>query len=536
MSLKIAIAQMNAVVGDIAGNAAKILDFARRAAAQGADAMLTPELALCGYPPEDLLLRRDYYDACAEALSSLARELPDLAVIVGHPLEEDGRCFNAATLIGNGALLTTYRKQRLPNYEVFDEERYFEPGDVPCVVDIRGVRCGINICADVWEPGTADQAKAAGAEILLVLNASPYHIGKQTLRADVLRERIEATRLPVVYANLVGGQDELVFDGGSFVLDSRGEVRCQLPTFDEALEVVEIVDGEPMPGTLAPAQVTESEVYRALVLGVRDYLGKNGFPGAIIGLSGGIDSALTLCVAVDALGADKVRAVMMPSPYTADISLADSRDMVRRLGVRYDEIPIEPAMKTFSAMLEKEFAGLPADTTEENLQARIRGMILMALSNKTGSLVLTTGNKSEMAVGYCTLYGDMAGGFAVIKDIVKTLVYRLSRWRNTVSDAIPERIITRPPSAELKPGQTDQDSLPPYDVLDAIVEAYMEQDLSPREIIAKGYAEADVRRVVRLLKISEYKRRQAPVGIRVTQRGFGKDWRFPITNRYRDPY
>jgi NAD+ synthase/NAD+ synthase (glutamine-hydrolysing) len=299
---------------------------------------------------------------------------------------------------------------------------------------------------------------------------------------------------------------------------------------------VQVVDGEPLPGVFVPDQSTEEEVYRALVLGVRDYLGKNGFPGAIIGLSGGIDSALTLCVAVDALGADKVRAVMMPSPYTAEISLADSRDMIRRLGVRYDEIPIEPAMTTFATLLEKEFAGLPADTTEENLQARIRGMILMALSNKTGSLVLTTGNKSEMAVGYCTLYGDMAGGFAVIKDLVKTLVYRISRWRNTVSDVIPERIITRPPSAELKPGQTDQDSLPPYDVLDAIVEAYMEQDLSPREIIARGYAEADVRRVVRLLKISEYKRRQAPIGIRVTQRGFGKDWRYPITNRYRDPY
>lgn len=536
MSLKIAIAQMNAVVGDIAGNAAKILDFARRAKALGADVMLTPELALCGYPPEDLLLREDFYDACADELVALAAKLPDISVIVGRPLEENGTCFNAATLISNGELVATYRKKRLPNYEVFDEERYFESSETPCVVTIKGVRCGINICADVWEAGTADRAKDAGAELLLVLNASPYHIGKQSLRAKVLRERIQATGLPVVYANLVGGQDELVFDGGSFVLDSRGALRCQLPMFEEALEVIDVVDGEPQPGVFVAELSTEAEVYRALVLGVRDYLGKNGFPGAIIGLSGGIDSALTLCVAVDALGADKVRAVMMPSPYTAEISLADSREMIRRLGVRYDEIPIEPAMKTFAAMLEKEFAGLPADTTEENLQARIRGMILMALSNKTGSLVLTTGNKSEMAVGYCTLYGDMAGGFAVIKDIVKTLVYRISRWRNTVSDVIPERIITRPPSAELKPGQTDQDSLPPYDVLDAIVEAYMERDLSPRQIIDRGFAEADVRRVVRLLKISEYKRRQAPVGIRVTQRGFGKDWRYPITNRYRDPY
>ncbi len=536
MPLKIAIAQINATVGDIAGNAARILDFAERAKAQGADLLLTPELVLCGYPPEDLLLREDFYAACERELDTLASRVHGISVIVGHPLTKDGECFNAATLISKGVRVATYCKQRLPNYEVFDEERYFESGDTPCVVSINGVRCGINICADVWEAGAADLAQESGAEVLLVLNASPYHIGKQGLRARVLRERIAATGLPVVYANLVGGQDELVFDGGSFALDSHGDIRCQLPKFEEALVIVDFADGEPQPGLIVAEREIEAEVYQALVLGVRDYLGKNGFPGAIIGLSGGIDSALTLCVAVDALGADKVRAVMMPSPYTADISLADSREMIRLLGVRYDEIAIEPAMQTFAAMLEKEFAGRPADTTEENLQARIRGMVLMALSNKTGSLVLTTGNKSEMAVGYCTLYGDMAGGFAVIKDIAKTLVYRIARWRNTVSHAIPERIITRPPSAELKPGQTDQDSLPPYEVLDAIVEAYMENDLSPRDIIARGYAEADVRRVVHLLKISEYKRRQSPVGIRVTQRGFGKDWRYPITNRYRDPY
>ncbi|WP_245715497.1 NAD+ synthase [Propionivibrio dicarboxylicus] len=527
---------MNATVGDIPGNAAKILDFARRAKALGADVLLTPELMLCGYPPEDLLFRQDFYAACERELDALALALPDLDMIVGYPLLQDGRSFNAASLLRGGRRVATYRKQRLPNYEVFDEERYFDACDEACVVEIKGVRCGINICADVWEAGSADRARDAGAEVLLVLNASPYHIGKRDLRAQVLRERIAATGLPVVYANLVGGQDELVFDGGSFALDAQGEVRCRLPHFEEALEIVEIVDGAPLPGPIAEPASVEGEVYQALVLGVRDYLGKNGFPGAIIGLSGGIDSALTLCVAVDALGADKVRAVMMPSPYTAQMSLDDSREMIRLLGVRYDEIPIEPAMTTFAAMLEKEFAGLPADTTEENLQARIRGMILMALSNKTGSLVLTTGNKSEMAVGYCTLYGDMAGGFAVIKDIAKTLVYRISNWRNTVSYAIPERIITRPPSAELKPGQTDQDSLPPYEVLDAIVEAYMERDVSPKDIIARGYAEADVRRVVRLLKINEYKRRQAPVGIRVTQRGFGKDWRYPITNRYRDPF
>ena len=536
MTLKIAIAQINATVGDLAGNAARILDFAQRAKAQGADLLLTPELVLCGYPPEDLLLRDDYYAACERELDDLLTRLPDIAVLIGHPVTQSGCSYNAATLVRDKKRVATYFKQRLPNYEVFDEQRYFESGDASCVVSIKGVRCGINICADVWEAGTADQARESGAEVLLVLNASPYHIGKQARRTEVLRERVAATGLPVVYANLVGGQDELVFDGGSFALDSRGEIRCQLPRFEEALAVVEFVDGEPQTGAIVAEQAVEAEVYQALVLGVRDYLGKNGFPGAIIGLSGGIDSALTLCIAVDALGADKVRAVMMPSPYTAEISLADSREMIRLLGVRYDEIAIEPAMNVFATMLEKEFSGLPADTTEENLQARIRGMILMALSNKSGSLVLTTGNKSEMAVGYCTLYGDMAGGFAVIKDIAKTLVYRLSRWRNTVSYAIPERIITRPPSAELKPGQVDQDSLPPCEVLDAGVEATMENDLSPREIIAKGYAEADVRRVVHLLRISEYKRRQAPVGIRVTQRGFGKDWRYPITNRYRDPY
>ncbi|WP_153108988.1 NAD+ synthase [Propionivibrio limicola] len=536
MSLKIAIAQINATVGDLAGNAARILDFAKRAKTLGADLVVTPELGLCGYPPEDLLLRDDFYASCEQELDALAARLDGISLLVGHPLLQHGRRFNAATLISDGKRVATYCKQRLPNYEVFDEKRYFDTGDTPCVVTFNGVRCGINICEDVWVEGPADLAQAAGAEILLVLNASPYHIGKQGLRTQVLRDRLASTGLSMIYVNQVGGQDELVFDGGSFALDRKGNVVCQLAKFEEALEVVEYDGSDLRPGSQELESCVEAEVYQALVLGVRDYLGKNGFPGAIIGLSGGIDSALTLAVAVDALGPEKVRAVMMPSPYTADISLDDSRDMIHRLGVRYDEIPIEPAMQVFSAMLEKEFAGLPSDTTEENLQARIRGMILMALSNKSGSLVLTTGNKSEMAVGYCTLYGDMAGGFAVIKDIAKTLVYRLSRWRNTVGEVIPERIITRPPSAELKPGQTDQDSLPPYEVLDAIIEAYMERDISPREIIASGYDEADVRRVVRLLKISEYKRRQAPVGIRVTPRGFGKDWRYPITNRYADPY
>ncbi|MDT3734966.1 MAG: NAD+ synthase [Denitratisoma sp.] len=535
-SLRIALAQINSTVGDLAGNARRIAEFADRARAAGAHLMVTPELALSGYPPEDLLLRPDFYRACARTLTELAGRIEGIAVVVGHPEEREGNYYNAASLLRDGKVAATYRKHRLPNYEVFDEQRYFASGYEPCVIEANGVRCGINICADVWEPGAADAARQAGAELLLALNASPYHMNKQATRYEVLRSRTEATGMPVLYANMVGGQDELVFDGASFALDRQGRLTHQLPQFVEALEVAEYAGGDLRSGVIVPSRPLEAEVYEALVLGVRDYLGKNGFPGAIIGLSGGIDSALTLAIAVDALGADRVRAVMMPSPYTAQISLDDARAMAETLGVRYDEFPIEPAMQTFAAMLEQEFAGKPADTTEENLQARIRGMILMALSNKYGAIVLTTGNKSEMAVGYATLYGDMAGGFAVIKDLYKTLVYRLSRYRNTLAPVIPERIITRAPSAELKPGQTDQDTLPPYEVLDAIIEAYMERDLSPREIVALGYAENDVRRTVGMLKRSEYKRRQAPVGIRVTKRGFGKDWRYPITSKYADEW
>jgi len=534
--LTIAVAQFNAVLGDLAGNVDRLVRCAEEAHGRGADVLLTPELAICGYPPEDLLLRPDFYVACDAALEQLAQRVQGITLVVGHPQAVGDRRFNAATVIADGQRRATYHKLHLPNYEVFDEARYFDTGDAPCVVEIAGVRCGINICADVWEADAANLARAAGAELLLVLNASPCHLDKQALRLEVLRQRIAATGLPVVYANLVGGQDELVFDGASFALDAQGEVRMRLPQFEEAVGVVSYDAGRLQSTQLVPLLAPEAEAYSALVLGVRDYIGKNGFPGVIIGLSGGIDSALTLAIAVDALGADKVRAVMMPSPYTAQMSLDDSREMIKILGVRYDEIPIAGAMETFAEILAPQFAGLSADTTEENLQARIRGMILMALSNKTGSLVLTTGNKSEMAVGYATLYGDMAGGFAVIKDVYKTLVWRLSRYRNTLSPVIPENIITRPPSAELKPGQVDQDSLPPYEVLDAIVQAYMEDDKSPREIIAAGQPAEAVQKVVRLLRIAEYKRRQAPVGIRITPRGFGKDWRYPITNRYRDPF
>ena len=537
--LRVAIAQFNAHVGDLAGNARRILALAERARAGGADLLLTPELALSGYPPEDLLMRPDFYRACAAQLDRLAREAA-LPLLVGHPEESYGKRYNAASLLSDGRVTATYHKRRLPNYEVFDEERYFASGDEPCVVDLNGVRCGLAICADVWESGAAESAALAGAELMLTLNASPFHMNKQARRYEVLRDRVAATGKPVIYANLVGGQDELVFDGASFAMDGQGRLTHQLPAFVEALEYVDYADGSLLPGAMAEPLSGEAEVYSALKLGVADYLGKNGFPGAIIGLSGGIDSALTLAIAVDALGAGQVRAVMMPSPWTAQMSLDDSREMVKRLGVQYDEIPIAGAMDQFAGMLAPTFAALgpkPAwDTTDENLQARIRGMLLMALSNRTGRIVLTTGNKSEMAVGYATLYGDMAGGFAVIKDVAKTFVYRLAEWRNEVSDVIPRNIITRAPSAELKPGQTDQDTLPPYEVLDAIIEAYMERDESPRQIIARGHDEADVRKVVGMLKKNEYKRRQAPVGIRITQRGFGKDWRYPITSRYPDEY
>ena len=535
-SISVAVAQGNFTVGDLQSNADRVISCMEAARAAGADLVLTPELALAGYPPEDLLLRPDFYRACARETARIVEASRGLCVVLGHPVEADEGYFNAASVIVDGRLEATYHKHLLPNYEVFDEERYFEAGLVPCVFDYKGVRLGVTICADLWEAAPAALARAAGAEVLLSLNASPFHMNKQQRRHQVLRDRVRETGLPILYCNMVGGQDELVFDGGSFAVDADGALAYQSASFEERLDIVRFENGRWNSEVQELARPLEEDAYEALKCGVRDYLAKNRFPGAIIGLSGGIDSALTLAVAVDALGADRVRAVMMPSPYTAQMSLDDSREMVRRLGVRYDEIPIEPAMKVFGELLAPQFAGLPEDTTEENLQSRIRGIILMALSNKTGAIVLTTGNKSEMATGYATLYGDMAGGFAVLKDLYKTFVYRLSNWRNSVSPVIPQNIIDRPPSAELKPGQTDQDSLPPYEVLDAIIEAYMERDEAPRQIIAAGFPELDVRRTVAMLKRNEYKRRQAPVGIRVTQRGFGRDWRYPITSRYQDEF
>ncbi len=558
--IKVALAQINPTVGDLAGNASLIVAAARRAHAAGAQLVVAPELALCGYPPEDLLLRPAFMRACAEALAGIAAELAPcdgLHVVVGHPHQfgEQGDVrtkssalplrFNAASLLVGGHIVGTYCKRELPNYQVFDERRYFasgrDAGHGPMVFAVAGVQVGVLICEDAWFDEPALAAKAAGAQVLAVINASPFHVDKADERELRMADRARSVGLPVLYTHGVGGQDEVVFDGASFAVDAQGAVRARAPTFVESLALVEI-EGAVLRGEINDLPSQEAQVWAALVTGVRDYLGKNGFPGAIIGLSGGVDSALVLAVAVDALGADKVRAVMMPSPYTADISWIDAREMADRVGVRYDEIPIAPMFDAFRASLAAQFAGLAEDTTEENIQARIRGTLLMALSNKTGAIVLTTGNKSEMATGYCTLYGDMAGGFAVIKDVAKTLVYRLCDWKNrqptlradgTTGPVIPQRILTRAPSAELRANQTDQDSLPPYEVLDAILALYMEDDCSVEDIIAAGFERTTVERVARLIRTNEYKRRQAPVGIRITHRAFGRDWRYPITSKFR---
>lgn len=530
--VRIAMAQIDCTVGDIGGNAAKIIAYARRAAAEGADIVITPEQALGGYPAEDLWLREEFYRACEDALRNIAAETGDIHVLVGYPARDAGRRYNAASWLHQGRVLGTYHKQNLPNYTVFDEVRYFSPGDQPLVIEVKGVRFGVNICADVWKPEAVACACGAGADALLILNASPYHMQKQRSRVDIVGERVATHGIPAFYTNLVGGQDELVFDGGSFAMDAQGEVQHQSVLFDETLDIVTLENGRITGGRSAPPLSLEAEVYRALTIGVRDYIGKNGFPGILLGLSGGIDSALTLAIAVDALGADRVTAVMMPSEFTASMSLEDAREMARIHGVDYHEIAIAPTVAGFNAALAPLFAGRAHDLTEENIQARVRGTLLMALSNKFGSIVLTTGNKSEMAVGYATLYGDMAGGFAVLKDVPKTLVYKLSNYRNTLSRVIPERVIMRPPSAELRADQKDQDSLPAYETLDAIIEAYVEGDACPDEMVEMGLSREDVRRVVTLIDRNEYKRRQAPVGVRITQRGFGKDRRYPITSKF----
>lgn len=543
--LKVVMAQLNLLVGAINSNTRIVLEQARKAISEHhADVVVFPELTLTGYPPEDLLLRPSLQIRIERALQEIISASLPAILVLGYPLREAGRLYNALAVIEHGKVLGVYRKQCLPNYQVFDERRYFDAGGSPCVLAIRDVSVAFTICEDMWEAGPMQQARDAGARLMININASPYHMNKVKERRDLLRQRSVSGDMPIVYTNLVGGQDELVFDGASMVFDHAGECRLLAPGFTEGLYPVtltlpESAGGrvEVASGLLEPQRMLEADVYDALVLGVRDYVNKNGFAGVVIGLSGGIDSALTAAIAVDALGNDRVRTIMMPFEFTAQLSLDASRQQAEKLGVDHQVIPIAGIYQAVLQALQTEFAGTETGVSEQNIQARCRGVLLMAISNKKGSLVLTTGNKSEIAVGYSTLYGDMAGGFDVLKDVSKTLVYRLARYRNehygNRTDAIiPQAVIDRPPSAELAPGQLDQDSLPPYDQLDKILELYVEKDLSASAITAQGFPEAVVRRVLRLVDLNEYKRRQSPVGVRLTQRGFGRDRRYPITNAW----
>ena len=538
--MKICMAQVNTFVGDLAGNCERVIAVCKEGSAREPDGVVVfPELTLTGYPPEDLLLRPGLPAQVDRLLQRLCDELPPtLWVIIGYPRQSERGLHNSAGVIHGGQIVAEYHKQALPNYQVFDEVRYFVPGQEPCVLEIQGHRVGITICEDIWTPEPTARAKAAGAQLLINLNASPFHRGKRAQREQLVAQRARDHGLPVVYVNQVGGQDELVFDGASFATHADGTVAVAAPEFEEALcwlNCEQDAAGQPIivSGQIAEACTDVAAVWQALVLGVRDYVNKNGFPGVVLGLSGGIDSAVTLAVAVDALGPERVHAVMMPFRYTATMSIEDAQQEAELLGVAYRSISIEPLYQSFMGALAGEFEGLPPNITEENLQARCRGVLLMSISNKKNLLVLTTGNKSELAVGYSTLYGDMAGGFDALKDCPKMLVYALARYRNSVSPCIPERVITRPPSAELAPDQKDEDSLPPYDVLDAIIEHYVEEDRSAADIVALGFSEADVQRVVRLIDLNEYKRRQAPVGVRITQRAFGRDRRYPITWAWR---
>jgi len=537
--LGIALAQIDLLVGDVQGNAARVVRAARSARAElGADLVMFPELALSGYPPEDLLFHRGFRRQVEAGLARVRAEAGEAAVLAGFPEYTRAGIYNSAALVTAGEVAAIHRKVELPNYKVFDEKRYFRPGAQPTVVELKGFKVGLLICEDIWEREAAQLARAAGAELLAVINASPYEIHKQRERENVARARVTDVGLPLAYVNLVGGQDELVFDGNSFVMSAQGEVVLRAPPFEEGSYLARFERDArgravPCPGEVSPELSDEASVYRALALGVRDYVGKHAFPGVVMGLSGGVDSALTLAIAVDALGRERVQAVMMPSRYTSPMSLEDAAEQARNLGVRYSVLPIEAMFESTLATLKGEFEGRAPDATEENIQSRCRMLLLMGISNKTGRMLLTTGNKSEMAVGYATLYGDMAGGFAPIKDCSKGLVYRLANYRNSLSRVIPQRVIDRPPSAELRPGQKDSDSLPPYEVLDPILEAFIEEDLSVDEIEARGFDRATVARVLDLVKRNEYKRRQAPPGVRVSRRAFGRDWRYPITNGYR---
>ena len=535
--MKLGLAQIDTHVGAIGANTEKVLETARRARDElGCDLVIFPELTLSGYPPEDLLLHRGMRLRVEAALEAVRTGIDGIAVCVGYPEYEGDALYNALALLHDGQVLARHRKLVLPNYAVFDEKRYFEPGSGPTVVEFGGIRLGLTVCEDVWEPEPCAAAKAAGAELVITSNGSPYHVAKQQDREARLVQRTAETGLPIVYVNMVGGQDELVFDGGSIVFDADSAVRFRAPAFTEGLYAVEIAreDGKiTIPAQeVSPIPSATESVYSALLMGTRDYVNKNGFESVVLGLSGGVDSALTLAVAVDALGAERVHAVMMPSRYTSQMSLADAREQAGMLGVRYDVLSIEAIFEATLGVLTDIFDGLKPDATEENIQARCRGILLMALSNKLGHMLLTTGNKSEMAVGYATLYGDMAGGFAPLKDCTKSLVYALARYRNDVSPAIPERVITREPTAELRAQQKDTDSLPPYEILDPILEAFIEQDYSVDQIEALGFERATVGRILGMVKRNEYKRRQAPPGVRVSSRAFGRDWRYPITSGY----
>ena len=536
--LAVALAQLDLLVGDVGGNAARVISEARHARDDlRADLVVFPELTLSGYPPEDLLFHRGLRTQIERVLVDVAAASDGIGLYVGFPEYDGDQIYNCAALYRDGRLLARHRKQCLPNYRVFDEKRYFHAGTEATVVDYRGFRVGLMICEDAWEAEPARAARAAGAELLLVSNASPFELRKQSERERIMAARVRDVGLPAVYVNLLGGQDELVFDGNSFVMDAGGELAMRAPSHSEGTWLAHFArrDGRvvPLRGDVAAELGDVASVYQTLVLGVRDYVAKHRFPGVVMGLSGGVDSALTLAIAVDALGAERVQAVMMPSRYTSAMSREDAAAQARTLGVQYSSISIEGMFETTLAALKGEFAGRPVDATEENVQARCRGLLLMAISNKTGRMLLTTGNKSEMAVGYATLYGDMAGGFAPIKDCSKLLVYRLAAYRNGVSPVIPARVIERPPSAELRPDQKDTDSLPPYEVLDPILEAFIEEDLSVDEIAARGYDRATVTRILNMVQRNEYKRRQAPPGVRVSRRAFGRDWRYPITSGYR---
>ena len=528
------------VVGAVVDNTRKILDYAARARDElRADIVAFPELSVCGYPPEDLLLHSGMRQNVSEALDEIRENARGIAVLVGFPEYDGETIYNACAVFRDGQLLAHYRKNELPNYAVFDEKRYFSAGKEASVFKLNGIRIGLTICEDIWRPGPMAASRAAGAECIIAINGSPYHLNSQDERESEAAKRVGETAVPLVYLNMVGGQDELVFDGGSFAMQSGKDIAFRAPPFSEGLYKVELsahADGvEIAQSKLADVLQTEASVYEALVTGTRDYVEKHGFPGVVMGLSGGIDSALVLAVACDALGPDRVRAVQMPFRYTANISQEDAAQQAATLGVRYDVLPIAPIYDSVVQQLQAVFEGREPDVTEENIQARCRGILLMAISNKTGRMLLTTGNKSEMAVGYATLYGDMAGGFAPIKDCSKSLVYRLARYRNTKGAVIPERVITREPSAELRPDQKDVDSLPPYDVLDPILEAFIEEDLSVAEIAERGFDRSTVIRVLEMVKRNEYKRRQAPPGIRISRRAFGRDWRYPITSGYKFP-